>query len=397
MERRRVLYVLAGINFTHIVDSMLIMPLGDLFIETFQINAAQFSLLVSVYAFAATLSALLAFFVLDRFDRKSALLLCYGGFSIGTLLCAFAPSYEVLILFRILTGLFGGVIGALALSIVSDLYLFKERGQAMGILMAAFSGASALGVPFGLYLAAQGSWHSPFLVLGGLAMCIWIFVALKFPSFTQHFESLKGVDRSMKSTIRQLTSDNNQINALAAGFVLVLAHFMIIPFISPYLIKNVGLSQEDIAFQFFLGGVATIVTSPLIGKLTDGFGVNKIFTLTMLLCFIPTMVIVYLQVSPLWYVLTFTTLFFVLASGRMIPANTMITASAGLENRGSFMAIKSALQQFAIGLSAIISGQIIFINQSGQYENYPIVGYIAVITGLISIFLIRRLKVVKGN
>ena len=397
MERRRVLYVLAGINFTHIVDSMLIMPLGDLFIETFQINAAQFSLLVSVYAFAATLSALLAFFVLDRFDRKSALLLCYGGFSIGTLLCAFAPSYEVLILFRILTGLFGGVIGALALSIVSDLYLFKERGQAMGILMAAFSGASALGVPFGLYLAAQGSWHSPFLVLGGLAMCIWIFVALKFPSFTQHFESLKGVDRSMKNTIRQLTSDNNQINALAAGFVLVLAHFMIIPFISPYLIKNVGLSQEDIAFQFFLGGVATIVTSPLIGKLTDGFGVNKIFTLTMLLCFIPTMVIVYLQVSPLWYVLTFTTLFFVLASGRMIPANTMITASAGLENRGSFMAIKSALQQFAIGLSAIISGQIIFINQSGQYENYPIVGYIAVVTGLISIFLIRRLKVAKGN
>jgi len=397
MERRRVLYVLAGINFTHIVDSMLIMPLGDLFIETFQINAAQFSLLVSVYAFAATLSALLAFFVLDRFDRKSALLLCYGGFSIGTLLCAFAPSYEVLILFRILTGLFGGVIGALALSIVSDLYLFKERGQAMGILMAAFSGASALGVPFGLYLAAQGSWHSPFLVLGGLAMCIWIFVALKFPSFTQHFESLKGVDRSMKSTIRQLTSDNNQINALAAGFVLVLAHFMIIPFISPYLIKNVGLSQEDIAFQFFLGGVATIVTSPLIGKLTDGFGVNKIFTLTMLLCFIPTMVIVYLQVSPLWYVLTFTTLFFVLASGRMIPANTMITASAGLENRGSFMAIKSALQQFAIGLSAIISGQIIFINQSGQYENYPIVGYIAVVTGLISIILIRRLKVAKGN
>ena len=397
MDRRSVLFVLAGINFTHIVDSMLIMPLGDLFIETFQISAAQFSLLVSVYAFAATLSALLAFFVLDRYDRKSALLLCYGGFTIGTLLCAFAPTYEVLIGFRILTGLFGGVIGALALSIVSDLYLFKERGKAMGILMAAFSGASALGVPFGLYLAAQGSWHTPFLVLGGLAVCIWIFVALKFPSFTQHFESMRGVERSMKRTINQITSDKNQVNALLAGFVLVLAHFMIIPFISPYLIKNVGLSQSDIALQFFLGGIATVISSPLIGRLTDRFGVNKIFTYTMLLCFIPTMMIVYLQVSPLWHVLTFTTLFFVLASGRMIPANTIITASAGVENRGSFMAIKSALQQFAIGLSAIISGQIIYINESGYYENYPIVGYIAVVTGLATIFLIRRLKVAKVN
>lgn len=397
MERRSVLFVLAGINFTHIVDSMLIMPLGDLFIETFQITAAQFSLLVSVYAFAATLSALLAFFVLDRFDRKSALLLCYGGFSIGTLLCAFAPTYEVLITFRILTGLFGGVIGALALSILSDLYLFRERGKAMGILMAAFSGASALGVPFGLYLAAQGSWHTPFLVLGGLAICIWIFVALKFPSFTQHFEAMHGVERSMKQTINQITSDKNQVNALAAGFVLVLAHFMIIPFISPYLIKNVGLSQEDIALQFFLGGIATVVSSPLIGRLTDRFGVNKIFTITMLLCFIPTLIIVYLNVSPLWYVLTFTTLFFVLASGRMIPANTIITASAGVENRGSFMAIKSALQQFAIGLSAIISGQIVYINQSAQYENYPIVGYIAVAFGLASIVLVRKLNVAKGN
>ncbi len=397
MDRRSVLYVLAGINFTHIVDSMLIMPLGDLFIETFEISAAQFSLLVSVYAFAATLSALLAFFVLDSFDRKSALLLCYGGFSIGTILCAFAPSYTVLIAFRILTGLFGGVIGALALSIVSDLYLFKERGKAMGILMAAFSGASALGVPFGLYLAAQGSWQSPFLVLGILAMCIWIFVAFKFPSFTKHLESQGGSVPSMRSTINQITRDTNQVNALGAGFVLVLAHFMIIPFISPYLIKNVGLSQEDIALQFFLGGIATVITSPLIGRFTDRFGVNKVFTITMLLCFIPTMIIVYLGVSPLWYVLMFTTLFFVLASGRMIPANTMITASAGVENRGSFMAIKSALQQFAIGLSAIISGQIIYINQAGQYENYPIVGYIAVCTGLVTIFLIRRLRVATGN
>jgi predicted MFS family arabinose efflux permease len=374
---------------------MLIMPLGDIFIEMFQISASQYSYLVSSYAIAAFLSSLVGVFYLDRFDRKKALLFIYTGFAIGTFMCAFAESYMALMLLRFLTGLFGGMIGALVLSVVSDLYLFKERGAAMGILFAAFSAASALGVPIGIYLAAKGNWQLPFFIIGLVGILISIFVFFMFPSMTDHFGS-REKRPSFWETITAITHDKNQMNALLAGFVLVLAHFLIIPFISPYMIKNVGFTQMEITYQFFLGGLATVVSAPFVGKMTDKHGVMKVFTTVMVISFIPTMFITTMQTSPLWYGLIFTTLFFIFASSRMISPNTIITASAPTANRGSFMSIKSALQQFAIFLSAIISGAIVTI-QDGRYENYLYVGLLSIGFGILSIFLVSRLRVAAGN
>lgn len=394
-ERSLILFTLATVNFTHIVDSMLIMPLGDIFIELFGISAAEYSYLVSSYAIAAFISSLFGVFLLDRFDRKKALVFIYTGFAVGTLMCAFAESYLALLLLRFGTGLFGGMIGALVLSVVSDLYLFKERGAAMGILFAAFSAASALGVPIGIYLAAKGDWQMPFLIIGIIGLVISSFIMFKFPSMTAHFNA---VDKkpSFTETISAITDDSNQVNALLAGFILVLAHFMIIPFISPYMIKNVGFSQMEITYQFFLGGLATVVSAPIVGKLTDKLGVMKVFTVVMIISFIPTMFITTMGEQPLWYGLIFTTMFFVFASSRMISPNTIITASAPTANRGSFMSIKSALQQFAIFLSAIISGAIVTIDE-GVYQHYWYVGLLSVAFGIVSIFLVKRLKVAKGN
>ncbi len=198
-------------------------------------------------------------------------------------------------------------------------------------------------------------------------------------------------------TITAITSDKNQLNALMAGFVLVLAHFMIIPFISPYLIKNVGISQVDIAYQFFFGGVATVISAPYIGRMTDKYGVMKVFTIVMILSFIPTVIITNLKIVPLWVAICFTTMFFVFARGRMISPNTMITAAASTSNRGSFMSIKSALQQLAIGLSALISGSIGYIGSDDLYHNYAYVGYISIALAFVTIFLLKRIKVAEGN
>ncbi len=394
-ERSLILFTLATVNFTHIVDSMLIMPLGDIFIDLFDLSAAEYSYLVSSYAIAAFISSLAGVFLLDRFDRKKALLFIYTGFAIGTFLCAFAESYIALLLLRFGTGIFGGMIGALVLSVVSDLYLFKERGAAMGILFAAFSAASALGVPIGIYLAAKGNWQMPFLIIGLIGLLISTFIFFRFPSMTDHFQAIEKKP-SFTETITAITNDKNQTNALLAGFVLVLAHFLIIPFISPYMIKNVGFSQMEISYQFFLGGLATVVTAPLVGKLTDKLGVMKVFTVVMVISFIPTMFITTMGQQPLWYGLIFTTMFFIFASSRMISPNTIITASAPTANRGSFMSIKSALQQFAIFLSAIMSGALVTI-EDGEYQNYWYVGLLSVGFGIISIFLVKRLKVAKGN
>ncbi|MDF1694367.1 MAG: MFS transporter [Saprospiraceae bacterium] len=395
-NRSPILYTLALVNFIHIIDSMLIMPLGDIFIEEFGISSGEYSFLVSAYALAAFVSSLVGVFYLDRFDRKTSLLFIYFGFGVGTLACAFADTYIQLVCLRIFTGFFGGMIGAMVLSVVSDLYPFKERGAAMGILFSAFSAASALGVPVGIYLAAKSNWQFPFMVIGLFALAICFFVFLFFPSMNSHLKEQE-TKLDINKTITAITSDKNQLTALLAGFVLILAHFMIIPFISPYLIKNVGISQIEIAYQFFFGGIATVISAPFIGRMTDKYGVMRVFTIVLFLSFIPTVLITNMKVIPLWIAISITTLFFIFASGRMISPNTIITAAAGTANRGSFMSIKSALQQLAIGLSAIISGSIVYIGDDKLYHNYDLVGYLSIIIAVFTIFLIKRIKVAEGN
>ncbi len=371
------------------------MPMGDIFIREFGLSALAYSYLVSSYALGAVISSILAFLYLDRFDRKTALLFLYSGFVLGTLMCGFAHTYEVLVGLRFVTGAFGGVIGALAFAVASDLYPFDERGHAMGILMGAFSAASALGVPFGLYLAATYGWRMPFLVLGGLGIILLGLIYWKFPSITGHL--VKRNEASIGRTISLLVTDSNQLNALLLGMILVLGHFMIIPFISPYMIRNVGFSQMDVTKIFLLGGVAMVFSAPLVGRLTDRYGVMRVFTIAIFLSFIPTLAITYMQAEPIWYALIFTTLFFIFASSRMIPANTMITASVGKENRGSFMSMKSALQQLAIAFAALISGWVVYIGPDHLYHRYHFLAYISIFFCLISIWLCARLRVAEGN
>ncbi len=392
VNRKLILYALALINFTNIVDSMLIMPLGDIFISEFGIDASQYSLLVSAYSFSAFFSSLIGVFYLDRFDRKQVLLTVYIGFGLGTLACAYADSYMYLLTLRIVTGFFGGIISALVLSVITDLYEFKERGAAIGVLFAAFSAASALGLPIGLYLAAMGDWQLPFMIIGLVALCISGGVYLWFPNLVDHMDQQQE-KISIRKTITAITSDPNQINALIAGFVLIFAHFLIIPFISPYLIKNVGLSQMDITYQFFFGGLATIFTSPIIGKLTDRVGVMKVFLVVMILSWVPTLLITHMTVVPLAVALTYTTMFFVFASGRMISPNTIITEAARKANRGSFMSVKSALQQLAIGIAAIVSGLIVTQDSAGLYDHYEYEGYLSITISILAIWLVNRIKV----
>ncbi len=396
LSRNFILFTLALINFTHIIDSMLIMPLGDIFIDLFQINASEYSLLVSGYALGAVVSGLIAIFYLDIFDRKKALMIAYAGFGLGTFLCAFAGSYPMLLGLRVLTGLFGGVLGSIVLSIVSDLYKFKERGSAMGILTGAFAAASALGIPFGLYLAVKGSWQLPFICIGIAAIFVSILIHFTFPKMIGHLEKVNQ-NRSFKHVLGAILTDRNQVNALMAGFVIILGHFMIIPFISPYLIKNVGLTQLEISYQFFFGGIASVFTSPIVGRFVDKYGFFKIFLIMLFFSFIPTIWITNLPNVSVSYAVFVTTLFFIGGVGRMVPANTIITASAPTANRGSFMSFKSMLQQLAIAIASFVSGAIMYIGDDDLFVNYQYVGYLSIAILLVAIYFLKRLTVASGN
>ncbi len=395
-QERFVLFLLATINFTNIVDVMIMMPLGDIFMKLYDISPQQFSWLVSSYALGAFCSSIMGMFWIDRFDRKKALLFIYSGFTIGTFLCAFAYSYESFLIIRFCTGIFGGMIGALVLSVVSDIFPFAKRGAAMGVLTAAFSAAAALGVPLGLFLADQFDWYAPFLFVSGMGVIILTQIVIRFPSMSKHLIH-QGKNKSLVSVITDITTDSNQLNALLLGIILVLGHFIIIPFIAPYMIRNVGFTQGQITWMYFAGGLATVFSAPIIGKLTDRFGALKLFNVLMLISFVPVLMITQMPPIPAFLALAVTTLFFILGSGRMIPPQAMITASVGPKNRGSFMSVKAAFQQLGIFLASVISGALVVDNGSGILEGYDLVGYLSIGISLVAIVLARKLKVAAGN
>lgn len=371
------------------------MPLADLFQKDFGISAVEFSLLISSYGIAAFFSSLCGVFLLDKFDRRRALLFIYAGFVIGTFLCGLCKDFMSLLLIRFITGLFGGIIGALALSIISDIYAFRERGQAIGALMAAFSAAAALGVPAGFYFATISGWELPFFLIAGMGAVIWLVAYFYFPSIPRNAEAQ--VSYGHWELLTKIFRNENTFNALVLGFIVVFGHFLIIPFITPYMISNVGFAQQDITYIYLVGGLLTVVSAPFIGKLTDRLGVIPVFFTLMVLSFIPVVWLTNMGEQPLAYALIATTLFFVLGSGRMLPPQSLITSAVGPDLRGSFMSLKSALQQLGIAMAAAVGGVIIRQENDDVIQNYDYVGYLSIAVCIVAMILTPKIKVVKGN
>lgn len=398
-NERILLLLLAAGMFTHIMDFMIVMPLGPHLMEIFDITPRQFSLLVASYTITAGVFGFLMSFWIDRYDRKKSFLFVYMGFSLGTLACAFAPSYGVLLFTRSLTGAFGGVIGALALSIVSDAIPLERRARGIGTVMASFGVASVLGVPFGLFVASKFSWHAPFLFLGILSLVINGLVVIYMKPMTAH---IKGVHASPVEVLTRIFGRPNARLGLTFTSVLMLGHFTIIPFVAPYMVGNVGFTNDQLAYIYLVGGLCTMFFSPWVGRMADRHGRLKIFTIFGSLVIIPIVVITNLAPVPLWLALIVTAVFFIFSNGRMVPSTTMETAIIRPENRGSYMSIRSSVQQLTSGLASFIAGLIITEKPSvtgseiNALANYEYVGLIAVVFSLVSLYVARRLTVEKG-
>ncbi|MCR9081472.1 MFS transporter [Algoriphagus formosus] len=395
MNREKLLlWTLAAINFIHIVDFMILMPLGPQLMRLFEISPSEFGLLVSSYTFSAGISSFFGAFFLDRFDRKKILFWVYVGFTVATLGCALSPSYGILLLARILSGLFGGLTSALILAIIGDVIPDARRGRAMGLVMAAFSVASVLGVPLGLFLAGLSDWHTPFFILTGLSLVSLGMIFRFIPNIADHLGQEVQRPHPLE-VVKRVTSNSNQMRAITLSVMMMFGQFMIIPFLSPYTVANVGFTELQLTYIYMAGGAFTIFTSPWVGKMSDKYGKLKVFTIFMFLNVIPIAVITNLGVTPIPFVLMISTMFFVTSNGRYVPAAAIITGTARPENRGSFLSFNSAVQQLATGLASLIAGMIIGENALGQLTNFNLVGYIAIFFSLLCIPLARRVKVVS--
>ena len=384
------LLTLAGIQFTHILDFMIMMPLGPQFTQLFNITGAQFGLLVSAYTLAAGASGLVASAYVDRFGRKRLLLVLYSLFALATLACGLAPTYGSLMAARIAAGIFGGVLSALSQTIVGDVIPFERRGRAMGIVMTAFSVASVAGVPAGLFLAAHFGWHAPFFAIAALSALFAVFAAVTLPALTDHLKASQS--SSAVGRISSVLADTNHLKAFTFSALLMFAGFTTVPYLAMNLQFSVGLRADQLPYVYLFGGVATIVTARLFGKLSDSWG--KVATLRLLaISSIPVMFAVTLLPAgaALWIVFATTTLLMIVMSGRMIPGMAIATSAAHPALRGTFMSLNSAVQSAGMGVAAFVGGSLISRNSQGQLQNYWTTALVGSIATLIAIWLVGRL------
>ena len=389
------LLTLAGIQFTHILDFMIMMPLGPQFTKIFAITDAQFGMLVSAYTLAAGVSGLLAATYLDKFDRKKLLLALYVLFGLATLACGLAPTYNTLMVARVLAGIFGGVLSALSQTIVADVIPFERRGRAMGIVMTSFSVSTVAGVPLGLFLAAHFSWHAPFF---GIAALVGLLAAGAYVTLPPLVDHLKVANKpSAWSGIKQVLADPNHLKAFAFSGLLMFAGFTVIPFITIYLQTNVGWRTEQVPYVYLSGGLVTLVTARIIGVLTDRKGKVFMFSLMAVLVIIPMVATTLTEGSPMWAVLLVSTTFFACMSGRMIPGMAIITSAANPQLRGTFMALNSAVQSASMGVAAFIGGLIISRDAQNLVQNYWVAAVVGAFASIGAIFLARGLKLYQSS
>lgn len=384
-----IIVILALTQFTVVLDFMVMSPLGDMLIKSMDLTTQQFGYAVAAYALTAGASGLLTAGFADRYDRKKLLLFFYIGFILGTLMCGLAHTYHMLLIARIVTGIFGGVIGSISMAIVADLFALEQRGRVMGFMQMGFGASQVLGIPISLYLANHFGWNAPFLMIVILALLIWIFILARVAPIDKHL-ALQSDRNPVQHLFHTIAKRDYRIGFMATA-LLSLGGFMMMPWGTAFAINNLHLTNEQLVPLFMVAGVSTLIIMPMIGKLSDKVDKFKLFAAACIWMSIVVVIYTNLTPVPLWVVMIFNVVMMIGIMGRMVPSMALATALPEMKDRGAFMSINSSLQQIAGGIAAAIGGMIVVQKtKTSALEHYDILGYVVVGITLISIFLIWR-------
>lgn len=386
-----VVAVLVFMQFTVILDFMIMSPLGALMMPALQLTPQQFGLVVSAYALSAGLSSILSSGFADRFDRKKILLFFYIGFLIGTLFCALAPNYLALVLARIVTGIFGGVIGSVVMAIATDLFLPNQRGRVVGYLQTAFAASQVMGIPIGLFLANQWGWHSAFIFIVVLGTLAGLLIFQRLKPVDGHLILIDKKKNPFQHFAKTILNTKYWLG-FAATALLTTGGFMLMPFASAFLVGNLGVSSHDLPIIYLVTGTCSILTGPIIGRAADRFGRFEVFLFGAALSI--AMVIFYtnLNVTPLWEVILINSVLFIGIFSRIIPSQALMSMLPPPEERGSFMAVNSALQQISGGISSWVAGLIVSLDADSKLVGYNTIGYVVTVSTIITVLLIYKIS-----
>jgi predicted MFS family arabinose efflux permease len=374
-SERAMLLILAGIQFCHVLDFMIMMPLGPFLIGALGISTQEFGLLVASYSFSAAAAGVLMAPVVDRFERKRFLLVIFLAFALATLLCAAAPNFSLLLIARGLAGVFGGMMGALVHTMVADAVPFERRAMATGYVATAFSVSSIAGVPLSLLLADALGWQAPFLLIALVSAGLIWFAYRALPDFRAHLDARRE-ERAVRQMLR-VAIEPNHLRAMVLSCLVILGGFTVIPYITLYAIANVGIAANEIPVIYFLGGAATLVTARLIGALADRRGKVRVFRIMALAACVPVLLVTNTGPVSLLVWLIITTLFFILVSGRMVPLLAIVGSAVTPQARGTFMSLNATVQSMAMGVASMLGGLFITQAPDGLISGYGWVGLVA--------------------
>lgn len=370
-----VIVLLALLQFTVVLDFMILSPLGDILMKSLGLSTGRFGAVVSAYAISAGIAGILAAGYADRFDRKKFLLFFYSGFVLGTLLCGLADSYYSLLFARIITGLFGGVISATGMAIITDLFKLEQRGRVLGFVQMAFAASQILGIPIGLWLADRFSWNASFFMIVGLAILIGLGALWKLKPIRAHL-LLQSDKRALEHLWHVLGKKEYRIGYIAVS-ILSMGGFMIMPFTSAFIVNNVGIPQSSLPLIFFFTGLSTIFIMPLVGRLSDRFNKMLLFTAGSVIASVMIVIYTNLGVAPIWQVVLINMVLFMGIMSRVVPASTLNSAVPQMADRGAYMSINGSLQQMAGGVAAMFAGLIVHQeHEQAPLEHFDILGYI---------------------
>jgi predicted MFS family arabinose efflux permease len=389
--------LLALTQFTVVLDFMVMSPLGDMLMKSMSLTTKQFGFAVSGYAFSAGISGLLTAGFADRFDRKKLLLFFYIGFIAGTLFCGLATNYHMLLTARIITGLFGGVIGSISLAIVADLFPLHQRGRAMGFIQMGFGASQVLGIPISLYVANHWGWQSPFIMIVALAVIIWLLVTVKLRPIIKHLE-LKSEKTAFTHLWHTLRLRKYRIGFLSTA-LLSLGGFMMMPWGSAFAVNNLKVTYEQLPLLFMVGGITSLIVMPWVGKLSDRIDKFKIFTIAAIWLLVTVVVYTNLTPVPFWIIILMNILMMIGIMSRMVPAMALVTALPKMQDRGAFMSINSSLQQIAGGIAAGVGGMIVVQDtKTSPLQHYDTLGYVIVVIVILNIIMMYRVsKIIRSK
>ncbi|MET0320303.1 MAG: MFS transporter [Duganella sp.] len=390
-RERLVLWLLALTQFTVIMDFMVMMPLAPQLMAAFAITPAAVSGAVSAYAWCAGLSGLLAAMYIDRFDRKRLLLWMFALFTLSNLACAVAPTFEVLVASRAFAGVTGGVLGAIIMAIIGDLIPAERRGAATGIVMTSFSIAAVAGVPTGVMLAAHFGWASPFYLLVVLSVVIWAIAARVLPAIDGHLAHRVPLKAVLPNLIN-LYRVPNHWNAFVLSFVNMTTGMLVIPFISPVLVNNLGIAPAEVTYVYLAGGVATLFTARRIGRWSDRAGAHKVYRYLALLSVVPMLFVTHMPAMPLLAVILFFPFFMTAVSGRTIPLQALMTTVPEPARRGGFLSANAAIQQIGSGTGALLGGLTLHTDAAGHILGYGLNGWLAAGLTVVSVLWVGKVR-----